>query len=128
MVYRFLDSRQVAEVPGGPVEYAVIVWGERASGERVSGERADEEKAQGTKPTADPTQAELVVADARAHKITVEYRVILEGQTPEELSLARSRCAAWVSEDFHRLCRPALGQINVGAMRFAPLEDEEDED
>ena len=82
----------------GAVEYTVRVWGEWPQAPEVD----------------------------RLHprRVEMEFRVELEGETPAAQRAARSRSALQAMAEFRRLCRPLGEALQVGAVRFAPVDDD----
>ena len=93
--YRFGAAKPASR---DPIEYTVRVWGEW--------------------PPAPDGEA------PRPCRVEMEYRVVLGRDSPAALRQARGRCAAQAMDGLRRLCGPLGEAARVGAVRFAPVDDD----
>lgn len=97
IVYR-IGSGQVKRWRRGPIEYTIRVWGEWPA-----------------RPRTD---------QLHPCRVEMEFHLELEGDTPAAQQAARGESTDRVMAEFRRLCQPLGEAKQVGAVRFAPADDD----
>ena len=108
LIYARKNPPTVQAFDTGPVDYIVTIWAEEGAA------------ADAAPPLHDPH-----LHDPHLHKITVEYGVLLQADSAEELSTIRGEAAHRASADFRQRFSPMFGEINIGAVAFEPLDERE---
>jgi hypothetical protein len=82
-------------------DYIITLWAERSA------------------PPNAPTEMVL-------QKVSANYKVTFQADSPEEQRVQRDTYAQQARTDFSSRFTPLLGEFNIGALRFEPLNDHED--
>ncbi len=108
LIYVAKKAKKSTATNSEAVDYTVTIWAVRRA-------------------APGPPQAALN-DNLSPQKITAEYMVSIQAGSDEEQAAMRGAGARKASMDFKRRFKPILGEVDIGAVRFDPSQDEASQD